>query len=182
MADTTAITIASVAIAGVAGPAITAWATTHAQRRRFDHELEVRDTGELRSLLDEAVEHLNAVERLLFQLERDFRFKGVTDWPAFEQPLSDFRDANGALNRIRAQLAIRLTEESAVYTALFAAIKVSIKVAEVIRNSYEIGDILEEAGSMSKTIEAFRSRRGEFVEAAYVLAGARVEAHKGSRA
>lgn len=59
MSDATIITIVSVLIAGVAGPGITAWATTHGQRRRFGHERAMHDLDATRHAVDSLMEALD---------------------------------------------------------------------------------------------------------------------------
>lgn len=130
MADSTAIAIVSVSVAGLAaivGPAITALATGRGQRRQFEHELALHDRDELRERLERVAEILDELARIAGKQLYELELHGPAP-ERMDEAIAARRklaEANGPL----ARLGLHLDREGAIVTAAQDSV---IDFAEVI--------------------------------------------------
>jgi hypothetical protein len=188
VADSTVVTVVAVLVAGVAGPGITAWATTRGQARKFRHERAASDTAEVRRLLDDTggalsdmIRYLAGVGALIHQVGIGEAASSVLS--ELEQKIEDFQATS-------AHLTIRCgpnTEIAAVCSQLVATaesieaeltyIGVMIRRLDSDRNDDAEREklsqlFLDAVEKVRGSATALRELRPAYVLAAHRLAGA----------
>lgn len=188
MSDTTLISVVAIVVAGVGGPAITSWATTRGQGRKFRHERAVRDTDEVRRLVDETGAALNEVIRHCASVGSMVHELGIGRASSavlgeLEEKVEDF-EATSARLRIRtgpesevadvcAELvdAVERLEGQLTYIGMLIRMLDSERGSEAERKSRSdqfqaaIDELLAQA-------KALRELRPVYIAAAHRLAGA----------
>jgi len=115
MDDSTIIAVVAIVTTGVttgiAGPAITSWATTRGQKRKFKHERYLRDSAELRDLVDETAVALDELVRFT---ELGNVLKGSTDNDRSTQYVTDLQSRIETFERWATRLTIRTGPQSSI--------------------------------------------------------------------
>jgi hypothetical protein len=195
VADSTAIAIVSVSVAGaatVAAPWVAAVHEAKRQAQRFDHERRVRDVDELRALLDSAADLLDHLSYTVADLTGSALVASVGEareaWTRF---INERRD----VLRHRARVAIRLGTESKVTKEFDLAVEMLSKISREISTKLT-GASIQGRGSHEKlpqeTVQHIFGRvpplRNKyelavsgFIDAAQQLAGTTVESPASGR-
>jgi hypothetical protein len=194
MSGATVVAVTSVVVAGILGPAMTAYFAARHQRRQLDHELQrqqgefaqqikLRDTEELRSLLDGVAQ---AIDRASYYSGLAFAAFGsgnlAVEDPKAEETMRSLAGAIKELQRANARLAIRL---GPAHKAVLEA-QVAHERAEAMAGRITWGMARAQTGALERQdLEAALedralsdAARGRFIEAATLLAGT-VVGHEG---
>lgn len=188
MSDTTLISITAVLVAGVAGPGITALATTRGQGKKFKHERKFRDLEEIRQLIDETGTALNEVIRECSNFGPMVHQLGIGQASSavlteLEQKLEEFEAVSARL-RIRAGLAseiaevcgrlieaVELLQAQVTYLGILIPMLNSEKIGETNRATWTT-DFTNSMEKLMDESKALRELRPVYIAAAHRLAGA----------
>jgi hypothetical protein len=159
------------AVVALAGPAITARATSRGQRRLFAHQRHLDDRRELRSLLDRTIESISEVEHTLGALHLAYvagEYAGV-----LEGPLGRAGEAVRRLELLCVRVAIRLGEEDPAYRACEEVRTHAEAVVSAIDRHLTLPDVYPEPSSraLQEEIDGIREATSRFAAAAKELVG-----------
>jgi hypothetical protein len=175
VADWTAIT--GIIVSGAVGPSLGAlWALAH-QRRQLDQDLVLRDTAELRELLDDAAQKLERARKATGAIVGELASQAAGYGHVSEETVGTFsdaaEDAAAAGERLRIRLTrahvVTVTHERAMQALRDGGAEVVVLVAAPpLANLEEVEKAFR--ASYKTVVEA----QHEFQDEAYRLIGSRV--------
>lgn len=173
MADTTAITITAVVVAGVVGPAITAMATGRGQKRLFRHERQLRDREDLRAQIDHLAGELNAMARAVSRAHSTFTQVGPASEVLVEPVVEAYRRMHDT-NVATARVGLRLDLGTPPLSTARAAAEGFGRVLDTIDLARAIHRLPQDfsAGALTDQLEQGRSDLLRFIDEARAVVGA----------
>jgi hypothetical protein len=155
---------------------ITARATTAGQRRRFEHEEQLEDRRELRTLLDETLAAIDTAAGTLGELIAVYGSCGLNR-ESYDPVLREANAAVGRVERARARLVIRLGRDDELAGEIGAAIGHGRRVINAINRYLAVPMVSEPPGlgMLGTEVEQLNAVTERFTHSARRLVGARIE-------
>jgi len=187
VADTTAITITAIVTTGIAsgviGPAVAASLETRRDGRRFRHERALQDTAEVRTMVDNTGDHLDAVVAAFARMASFEHASRLSLVDARGVKLLDqLEEAIDTMSRSLSRLIVRVGPQSPLAEICRDVIAVAhdiefelMGVGNSVDLDKDFGEILQELGPIEEKVTKLKLLRPRYDAAAFATVGAELD-------